>query len=145
MNAVFLSGGGARGAYEVGVLKTLLAEGPPIQLIGGASMEPGKVTRTDRHTVGFKIGELDSSDSARAREIAGILGDIEKTEVTTNLAGERWSKLMINCMSNGIAGLTGYTSAQVRTVTEARRVGIQPLFSRQPERRRSRDRKLETG
>ena len=38
MNGVFLSGGGARGAYEVGVLKTLLADGPPIQAIGGASV-----------------------------------------------------------------------------------------------------------
>jgi len=38
MNGVFLSGGGARGAYEVGVLRTLLQEGPPIQVIGGASV-----------------------------------------------------------------------------------------------------------
>ncbi len=38
MNAVFLSGGGARGAYEVGVLQALLKDGPPIQLIGGASV-----------------------------------------------------------------------------------------------------------
>ncbi len=38
MNAVFLSGGGARGAYEVGVLRALLKDGPPIQLIGGASI-----------------------------------------------------------------------------------------------------------
>ncbi len=38
MNAVFLSGGGARGAYEVGVLKALLKDGPPVQLLGGASI-----------------------------------------------------------------------------------------------------------
>jgi NTE family protein len=38
MNAVFLSGGGARGAYEVGVLKALLGLKIPIQLIGGASV-----------------------------------------------------------------------------------------------------------
>jgi NTE family protein len=38
MNGVFLSGGGARGAYEVGVLKTLLRHGPPIRVIGGASV-----------------------------------------------------------------------------------------------------------
>lgn len=38
MNGVFLSGGGAKGAYEVGVLKTLLSEGPPIGVIGGASV-----------------------------------------------------------------------------------------------------------
>ena len=38
MNAVFLSGGGARGAYEVGVLKALMGLKPPIQIIGGASV-----------------------------------------------------------------------------------------------------------
>ncbi|MBW1808300.1 MAG: patatin-like phospholipase family protein [Deltaproteobacteria bacterium] len=38
MNAVFLSGGGARGAYEVGVLRALMKDGPPIKLIGGASV-----------------------------------------------------------------------------------------------------------
>jgi NTE family protein len=38
MNGVFLSGGGARGAYEVGVLKALVQDGPPIQILGGASV-----------------------------------------------------------------------------------------------------------
>ncbi len=38
MNAVFLSGGGARGAYEVGVLKALLERGPPLGLVGGVSI-----------------------------------------------------------------------------------------------------------
>jgi len=38
MNAVFLSGGGARGAYEVGVLRALLKDGPPIHMLGGASI-----------------------------------------------------------------------------------------------------------
>ena len=96
-----------------------------VVVIGGSCMVPGKVTRTDDRAVGFKIGELDGSDSARAREIAGIVSDAEKAEVTTNLMGERWSKLMINCMSNGVAGLTGYKSAEVRLSAEPRRVGIQ--------------------
>ena len=95
-----------------------------VVLISAHCSEPGKVTRTDSHVPGFKIGELDGSDTARAREIAGIVDDAEKAEVTTNLAGERWSKLMVNCMSNGVAGLTGYRSAEIRTIPEPRRVGI---------------------
>lgn len=93
--------------------------------IGGVCNEPGTVVRTDQRTSGFKIGEMDGRDTPRAREIAAIVNDVEGTEVTTNLAGERWSKLMINCMSNGVAGLTGYKSAEVRSVPEPRRVGIQ--------------------
>ncbi len=38
MDAVFLSGGGARGAYEVGVLQALLKDGPPIKIFGGTSV-----------------------------------------------------------------------------------------------------------
>lgn len=38
MNGVFLSGGGARGAYEVGVLLELMRSGPPIHLVGGVSI-----------------------------------------------------------------------------------------------------------
>ncbi|NMB74089.1 MAG: patatin-like phospholipase family protein [Myxococcales bacterium] len=38
MNAIFLSGGGARGAYEVGVLKSLMGAGLKIDIIGGTSV-----------------------------------------------------------------------------------------------------------
>lgn len=38
MNAIFLSGGGARGAYEVGVLKSLMNAGLKIDIIGGTSV-----------------------------------------------------------------------------------------------------------
>lgn len=37
-NAIFLSGGGARGAYEVGVLEALLEEGPVLHAMAGASV-----------------------------------------------------------------------------------------------------------
>ena len=54
---------------------------------------------------GFKVGELDGSDSERAHELASIMNHVENTEVTTDLIGERWSKLIINNMNNAIAGL----------------------------------------
>jgi 2-dehydropantoate 2-reductase len=108
-------------AAVVGRERTLGA----VVLVGGFCTEPGRVVRTDARDGGFKIGELDGKDTPRAREIASIVNDVAGTEVTTNLIGERWSKLMINCMSNGVAGLTGYTSGEVRTVTGPRRVGIQ--------------------
>jgi NTE family protein len=38
MNAIFLSGGGARGAYEVGVLRALMSAGIKIDIIGGTSV-----------------------------------------------------------------------------------------------------------
>jgi 2-dehydropantoate 2-reductase len=45
-------------------------------------------------------------------------------KVTTNLFGERWSKLTVNCMANPIAGLSGLGSAEVRSVPGPARVAI---------------------
>ena len=92
--------------------------------IGAGCYDPGKVVRTDSNPVGFKVGELDGSDSERAHELASIMSHVENTEVTTDLIGERWSKLIINNMNNAVAGLTGLGAAEVRTASEPRRVSI---------------------
>jgi 2-dehydropantoate 2-reductase len=45
-------------------------------------------------------------------------------EFTNDLWGERWSKLMINCMNNALSGISGYGTADVRTNADTRRIGI---------------------
>ena len=92
--------------------------------IGAGCYEPGRVVRTDSNTLGFKVGELDGSDSERAHNLASIMNHVENTEVTTDLMGSRWSKLVTNSMNNAIAGLTGMGTAEVRTASEPRRVSI---------------------
>ena len=92
--------------------------------IGAGCYEPGKVVRTDSNPLGFKGGELDGSDSERAHELASIMSHVENTEVTTDLMGSRWSKLITNSMNNAIAGLTGLGTAEVRTDPGTRRVSI---------------------
>jgi 2-dehydropantoate 2-reductase len=93
--------------------------------IGAGMYEPGHAMRTDTRAVGFKIGEHDGSDSRRARDLARILNDVAGASVTTNLWGERWSKLAVNCMANPLAGLSGFGSAEVRTEAGPRRLSIQ--------------------
>jgi 2-dehydropantoate 2-reductase len=39
--------------------------------------------------------------------------------------GDRWSKLMVNCMANGLSGVSGYGTAEVRSEADPRRIGIQ--------------------
>src|SRR5262245_31649895 len=92
--------------------------------IGAGMYEPGHAIRTDRTTVGFKIGEHDGRVTERAEKLAMIMCDVDPTVVTTNLWGERWSKLSVNCMANGLAGLSGLGSAEVRTRDGVRRVAI---------------------
>ena len=92
--------------------------------ISAGMYEPGHAIRTDRGAVGFKIGEHDGKDTARAREIALIMNDVATSKVTTNLWGERWSKLAVNCMVNPISGLSGYDSAEARTDRVPRRIAV---------------------
>ncbi len=93
--------------------------------ISAGLYEPGHAVRTDTGTIGFKIGEHNGTESDRARELAGILNDVAPSKVTTNLWGERWSKLAVNCMANPLAGLSGLGSAEIRTERDPCRVAIQ--------------------
>src|SRR5438876_4433898 len=92
--------------------------------IGAGMYEPGHAMRTDTGAIGFKIGELDGKDTERARELAKIMSDVAVTKVTTNLFGERWSKLAINCMANPIAGLSGLGTAELRVEPGPRRLAV---------------------
>src|SRR6266536_4681736 len=92
--------------------------------ISAGMYEPGHAIRTDTGTVGFKIGEHDGKDTARAQELARVMNDVAPSKVTTNLWGERWSKLAVNCMVNPISGLSGFDSAEARTAGVPRRIAV---------------------
>jgi 2-dehydropantoate 2-reductase len=93
--------------------------------IGAGLYQAGHAMRTDTQSTGFKIGELDGRHSERAQRLAGVMNDVAGAKVTTNLFGERWSKLTVNCMANPIAGLSGLGSAEVRSVPGPARIAIQ--------------------
>jgi 2-dehydropantoate 2-reductase len=92
--------------------------------ISAGMYEAGHAMRTDTGQIGFKIGEHDGKETARAKELAEIMGAVAETKVTTNLFGERWSKLAINCMANPLAGLTGLGTLQVRTDPQIAAIGV---------------------
>jgi 2-dehydropantoate 2-reductase len=76
--------------------------------------EPGRIRRTmakggDRHTV-FRAGEPHGRITPRVEALAKWLSGIDSAKATTNLWGERWSKLVQNGMGNGVTAATGLTS-----------------------------------
>src|SRR5437773_176672 len=97
--------------------------------IGAGMYEPGVAMRTDSGRLGFKVGEHDGRDTERARRIAELLTAVAGAKVTTNLWGERWSKLAVNCMLNPLAGLSGLGTAECRTEPGPRRVGVKTPFN----------------
>jgi 2-dehydropantoate 2-reductase len=100
--------------------------------------EPGRVRRTiakggDKHTV-FRVGEPHGRVTSRVEELVSWFARIDSAKATTNLWGERWSKLVQNGMSNGVSAATGLTSGdcgrndairrfQIRLAAEGVRVG----------------------
>lgn len=93
--------------------------------IGAAVYEPGIAIRTDNNSPAFKIAEQDGSTTIRAKKLVEIMNFVGKTELSNDLWGERWSKLITNCMANALAGLSGYGTAEVRTELYPRKIGIQ--------------------
>ena len=66
---------------------------------------PGLVNKTSHG--GYVVGELDKRITDRVVEIGRLLGLVEKTEVTDNIWGHLWSKLLINVCTNSFGALTG--------------------------------------
>lgn len=95
-------------AAIVGWGKTL---GCIASLVAAELYQPGHVKRTvplggDKHIV-FRVGEVHGRVTKRAEEVADLLRAADSAKVTTNLWGERWSKLVVNSMRNGLSAATG--------------------------------------
>lgn len=66
---------------------------------------PGVVNKTSHG--GYIVGELDGRMTDRVVEIGRLLGLVDETEVTDNIWGHLWSKLLINVCTNSFGALTG--------------------------------------
>jgi 2-dehydropantoate 2-reductase len=81
---------------------------PSVIELSAEVFEPGLVIRnTDRDRTWFAFGELHGRVTPRLREVAQILSAAGKTEINPNIWGAKWSKLVVNCMSQGVAGILG--------------------------------------
>jgi 2-dehydropantoate 2-reductase len=112
-------------AGVVGWGKTL---GSVVCLMAGELVGPGKMERYvplggEKHTV-FRVGEVHGRVTPRAEEIAALLRHADSAVATPNLWGERWSKLTINGMRNGLCACTGYSGNKRDTLEEPRWLSI---------------------
>ena len=74
---------------------------------------PGLVKRnTAQKTTWFAVGELDGLYTTRVQEIAGLLGNVGRCDVTNNIYGAKWTKLIANTMTMGPFGLLGLGNAE---------------------------------
>jgi 2-dehydropantoate 2-reductase len=66
----------------------------------------------DDKKAGYRVGEVHGQITPRAELISRLLAHGDTCKVTPNLWGERWSKLTINAMRNGVCALTGLTGRE---------------------------------
>jgi 2-dehydropantoate 2-reductase len=64
------------------------------------------------HTV-FRTGEVHGRITERAEEIRRLVGYADSAIATSNLWGERWSKLVANVMGNGLSACTGLPGGEL--------------------------------
>ncbi len=70
--------------------------------------EPGHVKRnSDQGRTWFALGELHGRITPRLKEIAEILRNTGRGDITTNIWGAKWSKLVVNSMISGVCGIFG--------------------------------------
>ncbi len=69
---------------------------------------PGLVKRNTTHkTTWLSIGELDGFYTPRVKELEAILSNVGRCDVTNNIYGAKWTKLIANTMTMGPFGLLG--------------------------------------
>ena len=90
--------------------------------------EAGKIRRTmpkggDKYTI-FRIGEPHGRITPRVEELVEWFSGIDSAKATTNLWGERWSKLVQNSMGNGVTAATGLSTPACGANEKIRRFQI---------------------
>jgi 2-dehydropantoate 2-reductase len=87
---------------------------------------PGLVKRNTTHkTTWFAVGELDGAYTPRVKEIASLLGHVGRCDVTNNIYGAKWTKLIANSMTMGPFGLLGLGNSDAAAVPGMFEVSVQ--------------------
>ena len=101
--------------------------------------KPGHIVRTmvpaGKGKLVFRVGEVHGRITERVKYLADILSAVDGAKATTNLWGERWTKLVVNSMNNAVSAVTGLNSmliverdgprmASIKLGAEAVQVGV---------------------
>src|SRR5690242_990381 len=86
-------------------LGCIVTGGVGVDLYQPGHIRRGYAKRAD--ITSFYVGEPSGRITRRAEEIADILSSVDASKATDNLWGERWTKLCVNGMRNGVSAATG--------------------------------------
>ena len=89
----------------------------------GHVVRGGEVGRDHGHDV-FRVGETNGMITPRVEKLVGMLDWIDGARATTNIWGERWTKLTQNAMGNPVGAISGLGSQGMAASDSARRLRI---------------------
>jgi 2-dehydropantoate 2-reductase len=113
-------------ARAVGWGRTLgaIGSGLHVALDGPGVVRRARRRRRDGGAPVFEIGELHGRPTPRARQLAALLDQVDRAEVTTDLWNHRWSKLCANAMISGLSGVSGLGMRDVYMRDDTRRLAV---------------------
>lgn len=94
-------------ARTIGCIASILAA----ELIGPGHVQRNVPLGGEEH-VAFRVGEMHGRITERVLEVAQLLRHADSAKATTNLWGERWTKLIVNGMRNGLSAATGLSGKE---------------------------------
>ncbi len=86
-------------------LGCIVTGGVGVDLYQPGHIRRGYAKRPD--ITSFYVGEPSGKITRRSEEIADIMASVDASKATDNLWGERWTKLCVNGMRNGVSAATG--------------------------------------
>ncbi len=109
-------------ASVIGWGKTVgcIASSIAVELFAPAQIHRGVPKGGEKHTV-FRVGEPHGRLTPRVTALAEMLKLTDSSKTTTNLWGERWSKLVLNSMQNGMSAATGLSGNEMAARQDIRR------------------------
>ncbi|MBV9829609.1 MAG: 2-dehydropantoate 2-reductase [Alphaproteobacteria bacterium] len=95
-------------------------------ILSAELVAPGHIRRTGGknppgHEV-YRVGEVHGKMTRRVEELGDMIRTIDTCKVTSNLWGERWSKLCVNGMHNGVSAASGLSGNAMRQDPKIRKV-----------------------
>ena len=104
-------------------LGCIVTGGVGVDLYEPGHIRRGYAKRADINS--FYIGEPSGLITKRSEEIADIMSCVDASIATDNLWGERWTKLCVNGMRNGVSAATGMGGNARDNHDAVRRICIQ--------------------
>ena len=86
---------------------------------------PGKVEIN--RAGGLEIGEPFQENGERVEQIATICRQAIPTRIRSKISGVRWTKLLINCLVNGVEGIAGIPLCDCMASPQLRQFGVMAL------------------